>query len=127
MALAVAPPDRSYEGPAAVAVDSDDVPAPAPPEPPKSEPAAKTADEDVDVSRDVRVPSYRVPREDGDRAGSVVERRDLDERLVQSAPDALRYEPGVYIQQTAHGQASPFVRGQTGQQTVMFGFGFSLI
>ena len=42
----------------------------------------------------------------------------MDERLPRSAPDALRYEPGVYVQQTAHGQGSPFVRGMTGQQVV---------
>ncbi|MBI4956737.1 MAG: TonB-dependent receptor [Myxococcales bacterium] len=53
------------------------------------------------------------------RASSKVERRDLDERLPRSAPDALRYEPGVYVQQSGHGQGSPFVRGRTGQQTVM--------
>lgn len=58
------------------------------------------------------------PREHGDRAGSVVTRRQLEERLPRSAPDALRYEPGVYVQQTAHGQASPYVRGMTGQQVV---------
>ena len=39
------------------------------------------------------------------RAASVVTRRDLEERLPRSAPDALRFEPGVYVQQTAHGQA----------------------
>ncbi len=120
-ALAVAPPDRSYEGPAAIVAEPEDTPTTAALDDPKSEPAGEAAAaEEADVSRDVRVPSYQVPREDDDRAGSVVERRDLDERLVQSAPDALRYEPGVYIQQTAHGQASPFVRGLTGQQTVMF-------
>lgn len=53
------------------------------------------------------------------RASTVVTRRDLDERLPRSAPDALRWEPGVYIQQTAHSQASPFVRGLTGQQVLM--------
>jgi len=51
-------------------------------------------------------------------ATSVVARREIEERLPRSAPDALRYEPGVYIQQTAHGQASPYVRGMTGQQVV---------
>jgi len=53
------------------------------------------------------------------RATSTVDRRDLEERLPRSAPDALRYEPGVYVQQTAHGQGSPFIRGRTGQQTLM--------
>ncbi len=51
-------------------------------------------------------------------ATSRVTRTQREERLPRSAPDALRYEPGVYIQQTAHGQASPFVRGMTGQQVV---------
>jgi iron complex outermembrane receptor protein/hemoglobin/transferrin/lactoferrin receptor protein len=43
----------------------------------------------------------------------------MEERLPRSAPDALRYEPGVYVQQSAHGQGSPYVRGRTGQQTVV--------
>lgn len=48
----------------------------------------------------------------------MVTRRELEERLPRSAPEALRYEPGVSIQQTAHAQASPYVRGLTGQQLV---------
>ncbi len=51
-------------------------------------------------------------------ASSRVSRRELEERLPRSAPDALRYEPGVSVQQTAHAQASPYVRGMTGQQVV---------
>ena len=53
------------------------------------------------------------------RDASVVSRRQIQERLPRSAPDALRYEPGVYVQQSAHAQASPYVRGVTGQQTLM--------
>lgn len=53
-----------------------------------------------------------------DEAGSTVTRAAIDERLATSPPDALRYEPGVGVQQTAHGQASPIVRGLTGQQVV---------
>jgi outer membrane receptor protein involved in Fe transport len=53
------------------------------------------------------------------RGGAVVSRRELDERVVRSAPDALRYVPGVSVQQTAHGQASPYVRGVTGQQVLL--------
>lgn len=53
-----------------------------------------------------------------DLSRSTVTRAQMDERQPRSAPDALRYEPGVAIQQTAHGQASPYVRGMTGQQVV---------
>ncbi|MCS6901958.1 MAG: TonB-dependent receptor, partial [Myxococcales bacterium] len=60
------------------------------------------------------------------RAKTRVSRRDMDERLPRSAPDALRYEPGVFVQQTGHGQASPFLRGRTGQQTVMLFDGIRL-
>ena len=38
----------------------------------------------------------RVKPVNDDRAASVVTRRDLEERLPRSAPDALRFEPGVY-------------------------------
>lgn len=54
-----------------------------------------------------------------DRATSTVTRRDLDRRLPRSAPDALRYEPGVFVQQSAHGQGSAYLRGFTGQQTLI--------
>lgn len=62
-------------------------------------------------------------RVDPERAGdaearSRVTRAQMEARLPVSAPDALRYEPGLSIQQTAHGQASPYVRGMTGQQVV---------
>ncbi|MBH25492.1 MAG: hypothetical protein CMH57_13795 [Myxococcales bacterium] len=53
------------------------------------------------------------------RAKTRVERKDIEIRLPRSAPDALRYEPGVYVQQTAQSQASPYIRGRTGQQTVL--------
>lgn len=51
-------------------------------------------------------------------SSSTVTRSQLEERLPRSTPDALRWEAGVYVQQTAHAQASPFVRGMTGQQVV---------
>jgi outer membrane receptor protein involved in Fe transport len=75
-------------------------------------PPAKPLEVTVDASRQERV-------DKPGRAASKVERRDLDERLPRSAPDALRYEPGVFVQQTAHGQGSAFIRGRTGQQTIM--------
>ncbi len=68
------------------------------------------------ATANVRTASHGEPKSSLSR--SVVSRRQLDERLPRSAPDALRFEPGVSIQQTAHGQASPYVRGLTGQQVV---------
>lgn len=52
------------------------------------------------------------------RASTTVSRADLERRLPRSAPDALRWEPGVFVQQSAHAQGSAFVRGLTGQQTL---------
>ena len=55
------------------------------------------------------------------RSVSTVTSADLERRQPRSAPDALRYEAGVYVQQTAHGQASAIVRGLTGEQTLFDG------
>ena len=81
-------------------------------------------DEKAARSRTVVVHVERPEHEE--RASTVVRRRDIEERLPRSAPDALRYEPGVYVQQTAHSQGSPYVRGVTGQQTIMMFDGIRL-
>lgn len=50
----------------------------------------------------------------------VVTREDfIDRRQVRSLPDALREIPGVMVQKTGYGQASPFIRGFTGFRTLM--------
>lgn len=145
LVVAAAPAsERKYVGPTAAdvsgateeaAVDSSTTPTTAPTTAPRaaSQPVSQSPsdavdddddegvdDDDVDVddTRTVRVKTTPTLTEP-DRAGSVITRRELDERMPRSAPDALRGEPGVFIQQTAHGQASPYIRGLTGQQTVM--------
>ena len=61
-----------------------------------------------------------------ERAASAVTREQLVERQPRSAPDALRYEPGVFVQKTAHAQGSAFIRGVTGQQTLLMFDGIRL-
>lgn len=50
----------------------------------------------------------------------VVEReRFIDERSVRTIGDAISEIPGVMIQKTGYGQASPFIRGFTGFRTLL--------
>lgn len=60
------------------------------------------------------------------RSGSTVTAKEAEERQARSLPDALRYVPGVSIQQTSHGQASPYIRGLTGQRTLLLFDGLRL-
>src|SRR5688500_1690591 len=49
----------------------------------------------------------------------VIGREDfIERRNVRTFPDALREIPGVMVQRTAYGQASPFIRGFTGFRTL---------
>jgi outer membrane receptor protein involved in Fe transport len=52
------------------------------------------------------------------RAISTTTRVDVDARPYQLLPQVLREEPGVLVQQTTTAQASPIIRGFTGQSNV---------
>jgi iron complex outermembrane receptor protein/hemoglobin/transferrin/lactoferrin receptor protein len=52
------------------------------------------------------------------RAVSTVRREDIERHQPGSTPEALAYEPGVFITQSGHGRSSAYIRGLTGQQTV---------
>lgn len=103
-----------------------------PPEPPPEASAQEEAEDEEQADDAAPLTSVvigrrgELERESEGRASSVVSRRQLDERLPRSTPDALRYEPGISVQQTAHGQASTYVRGLTGQQTVLLFDGIRL-
>jgi len=134
VALAAGPPPgadpRAYEGPAAAGSGAAAVPAraeapgaraPASGQAPEGNEPDADADAGAGGGRRVLVIEPRTGRPTEPwRAATVVRRETLEERLPRSAPDAIRYEPGVYVQQTAHSQASPYVRGLTGQQVVLY-------
>ncbi|MEM9056650.1 MAG: TonB-dependent receptor [Pseudomonadota bacterium] len=44
---------------------------------------------------------------------------ELNVRIGRLALDRLNYGPGVFVQRTAPNQASPFIRGLTGEQTLL--------
>lgn len=47
------------------------------------------------------------------------DRRFLDTAIGRTALDRINYGPGVFIQHTAPNQTSPFIRGLTGEQTLL--------
>lgn len=54
------------------------------------------------------------------RAVTVLERKVLSERgMLRSTPEILPGATGLWLQKTNHGGGSPFIRGLTGQQTLM--------
>lgn len=59
-------------------------------------------------------------------AASIVSRQDLVESQATDMFGALQHEVGVLMQSTAAGQASPFVRGVTGQQVLILVDGIRL-
>jgi outer membrane cobalamin receptor len=57
---------------------------------------------------------------------SILQRKDVDNLMFRSTPDALMAVPGVFVQKTNHGGGSPFVRGLTGNQTLIIVDGIRL-
>jgi len=50
---------------------------------------------------------------------SVLQRKKVDDFMYRSTPEALMAVPGVFVQKTNHGGGSPFIRGLTGNQTLI--------
>jgi len=59
-------------------------------------------------------------------AGSIVTRQQIEEKQAADMFQALQNEVGVLMQSTAAGQASPFIRGLTGQQVLILVDGIRL-
>ena len=61
-----------------------------------------------------------------DRASSSLGEEKVREQVSRSTPEVLGDEVGAYVQQTAHGQGSVYLRGRTGRHTLLMVDGFRL-
>lgn len=59
------------------------------------------------------------PRFGTPEAIETVDKKNIRARQFRSTPEALSATPGVFVQKTNHGGGSPFVRGLTGNQTLL--------
>jgi hemoglobin/transferrin/lactoferrin receptor protein len=73
------------------------------------------------VLQDVVITATRTEKDTFDvpETVEVLDAEDLQTRhLSRTVPEALREVPGVLVQQTSHGQGSPYIRGFTGFRTL---------
>ena len=52
-------------------------------------------------------------------ASSILSRPSQSDNIPRSTPESLSIIPGVFVQKTNHGGGSPFIRGLTGNQTLL--------
>jgi iron complex outermembrane receptor protein/hemoglobin/transferrin/lactoferrin receptor protein len=112
------------------AADDDDQPPievadPAQPDDDESSVDGVELDTDGDTIVIVATRSRRAIVEDH-RAVSVVDAEQLWQRAPRNTPEALHFAPGVSVQQTNYGGGSAYIRGRTGQQTLIMIDGFRL-
>jgi len=62
---------------------------------------------------------YAIDPHDVPEATSILTQRQLIENSPRSTPEALMGVTGVWMQKTNHGGGSPFIRGLTGNQTLL--------
>jgi hemoglobin/transferrin/lactoferrin receptor protein len=69
---------------------------------------------------EVIITSQRNPNEPFSIPGTVnsISRKELDQAVSRTTPEALMNISGVFVQKTNHGGGSPFIRGLTGNQTL---------
>ncbi len=56
----------------------------------------------------------------------VIDNKSIQNFQIRTAPEVLQITPGVFVQKTNHGGGSPFLRGLTGNQTLLLVDGIRL-
>lgn len=69
---------------------------------------------------------YGSPRMKTPEAIRIVDGKTIQKFQLRTAPEALTKTPGVFVQKTNHGGGSPFLRGLTGNQTLLMVDGIRL-
>lgn len=82
----------------------------------------------VQLNDQVIITAQRYETSDYERpeALTLVGARDLAQNPLRSTPEILFGKSGVFVQKTNHGGGSPFIRGLTGQQTLLLVDGIRL-
>jgi len=84
--------------------------------------ASGQADSTTVISiQEVIITSQRVPQKEAVIPYSVasINRKEMDNFNPRTTPEALMSTNGVFVQKTNHGGGSPFIRGLTGNQTLL--------
>ena len=83
--------------------------------------AQKSDSTKSELLKEVIVSSQRIPEKNLKTAASisVLSSKNLKNYQVRTTPEALMNSAGVFIQKSTHGAGSPFVRGLTGNQTLI--------
>ena len=83
--------------------------------------AQKSDSTKSELLKEVIISSQRISEENAKTAASIsiLSSKNLRNYQVRTTPEALMNSAGVFIQKSTHGAGSPFVRGLTGNQTLI--------
>lgn len=81
--------------------------------------AERTRHDEIDLDTVVVTPTRSgIPSFDAPTTTEVVDAEEIADRNLRTVPEALRFVPGVLVQETSYGQGSPYIRGFTGYRNL---------